>query len=266
MYRLHFGLRHAPLGKECNDLWNNDQIDDIERQFNWLLKSPGLGLLTAEPGLGKTAALRRLSKKLNPHEYKVIYVCETDFGRLDFYRQLASKLNIASSYRRAQLWRDLKDHITHLATQKNILLILIIDEAQNLPPEFLRDFPSFLNFVFDSKDYMMVWLVGHPELERIIDRANNTALSSRIQARCQIQPINDRAAFRELLLHGLAEAGCQNTLLSDTGVELLRMASKGNTRVLHQLLVKSLQIATDKALNHLPDDVVKEAIEKLKKG
>ena len=257
---------HAPLGKDCTELWRSSQLDDLEKQFHWLLKSPGLGLLTAEPGLGKTAALRRLSADLNPHEYKVVYVAETDFGRLDFYRQLALKLNVTPSYRRAQLWRDLKDYITHLATQKNILLILIIDEAQNLPYEFLKDFPSFLNFVFDSKDYMSVWLVGHPELARTIDRTNNAALSSRIQARCQLQPINDRNSFRELLLYGLSEAGCANTILSDSGIEILRMSSKGNARVVHKLLVTAMQIATDKKLNHLPDDVVKEAIQILKQG
>jgi len=60
--------------------------------------------------------------------------------------------------------------------------IIIIDEAQNLPLEFLRDFPSFLNFAFDSKDYMTVWLVGHPELAMVIDRPQHAALATRIQA------------------------------------------------------------------------------------
>ena len=39
MYRQHFGLTHAPLGKECKELWNHDQLADLERQFTWLLKS-----------------------------------------------------------------------------------------------------------------------------------------------------------------------------------------------------------------------------------
>jgi len=266
MYLQHFGLTHAPFGKECKELWQHQQLTDLQQQFNWLLQSPGLGLLTAEPGLGKTAALRQIAHALNPHQYHVHYVAETDFGRLDFYRQLAVDLNIEPSYRRAQLWRNLKDYITHLATQKNILLILIIDEAQNLPAEFLRDFPSFLNFVFDSKDYMTVWLVGHPELARIIDRTNNAALASRIQARCVINPITDRDVFRTFLLHGLTQAGCTSTLLSETGIDTLRMASKGNPRQVHRLLVTAMQLAADRKLNHLADDIIKEAIELLKQG
>jgi len=266
MYRQHFGLTQAPFGKDSKELWNNPQLIDLERQFQWLLKSPGIGLLTAEPGLGKTAALRYLTRNLNPHQYLVRYIAETDFGRLDFYRQLAVNFNLASSYRRSQIWRDIKDHVTNLATQKNILPILIIDEAQNLAPVFLKDFPSFLNFVFDSKDYMTVWLVGHNELARTLDKPINAALATRIQARCHLEPISDRDAFKEFLTHGLVQAGCTSTILSDSAIEILRMASKGNPRQVHRLIVTALQIATDKRQNHLPDDVVKEAIEILKQG
>jgi type II secretory pathway predicted ATPase ExeA len=266
MYRQHFGLIHAPLGKECKSLWNNSQLTELEQQFNWLLQSPGIGMLTAEPGLGKTAALRQMTRGLNPHQYLVRYIAETDFGRLDFYRQLAQGFGLHPSYRRMDLWRDIKEHVTQLATQKNILPILIIDEAQNLSQEFLRDFPSFLNFVFDSKDYITVWLAGHAELARTIDRNNNVALASRIQARCSLQPVNDRDEFKQLLLYGFTEAGCAHTLLSDTGIDLLRMASKGNVRQVHRLLVASMQLATDKKMNHLADDVIKEAIDILRQG
>lgn len=266
MYRQYFGLTQAPFGKQSSLLMENSQLVSLEKQFNWLLQSPGLGLFTAEPGLGKTAALRKITSALNPHQYQLHYVSDTDLGRLDFYRQLAISFGLAPAYRRAQLWRELKEHITQLVTQKRILPVLIIDEAQNLPPAFFRDFPSFLNFAFDSKDYMTVWLVGHPELARTLDRPHNAALASRIQARCTLTPIIDRDAFHQFLSEGFKEAGCNSTLLSDSGIELLRMASRGNPRQLHRLLVVALRLATDKKQKHLPDDIVQEAIQILKQG
>jgi type II secretory pathway predicted ATPase ExeA len=264
MYQSFFGLTQAPLGKECLALWENEQFSALTQQFNWLLQSPGVGLLTAEPGLGKTAALRQVTRSLNPHQYAVYYIAETDFGRLDFYRELAITLGVQSAYRRAQLWRNIKSYIVHLATEKNVLPILIIDEAQNLPSDFFRDFPAFLNFVFDSKEYMTVWLVGHPELARDIDRPINRALASRIQARIELKPILDRDAFKQLLAHGFTQAGCTHQLLSDSGIELIRMASKGNPRQAHQLIVTALRLACDKKISHLPDDIINEAIGILK--
>lgn len=264
MYQSFFGLTQAPLGKNSTQLWDNGQLTGLTQQFNWLLQSPGIGLLIAEPGLGKTAALRQITHELNPQQYRVYYTADTDFGRLEFYRQLAILLGLPPSYRRSQLWRNIKDHITHLTTQKNLLPILIIDEAQNLPSEFFRDFPSFINFVFDSKDYMTVWLAGHPNLAREIDRPMNAALASRIQARYEFKPIVEPDAFRQLLTHGFTQAGCTHNLLSDSAIELIRMSSQGNPRQVHRLVVTALRLATDKKMNHLSDDIVKEAISILK--
>ncbi len=68
------------------------------------------------------------------------------------------------SYRRAQLWRDIKQRVHEMVDSKQLTPLWIIDEAQNLPAEFFRDFPSFLNFAFDSRDLMTVWLIGHSAL------------------------------------------------------------------------------------------------------
>ena len=56
------------------------------------------------------------------------------------------------------------------------------------------------------------------------------------------------------------EAGCHDTLLSESGLELVRAASQGKPRWAHQLLVAALRMATDKNLNHLSDDIIQEAI------
>ena len=69
MYLQHFGLRHAPLGKEITDPWDDGVLAHLEQRFDWLLNSPGLGLLTGEPGVGKTVALRSMTGPLNPHRY-----------------------------------------------------------------------------------------------------------------------------------------------------------------------------------------------------
>jgi MSHA biogenesis protein MshM len=266
MYLQHFGLTQAPLGKKSSALWDDGQISGLATQFKWLLHSPGIGILTAEPGIGKTAALRQITRDLNPHRYQVHYMAETDFGRLEFYRQLALSFGLVPAYKRLQLWRDIKDHVTDLVEQKQVLPVIIIDEAQNLPPAFMRDLPSFLNFAFDSQDRITVWLVGHPELTRLIDRHCYAALASRIQARYELHPIMDREAFKRLLAHGFEEAGCKHTMLSDPSIELVRMASQGNPRQAHIVIITALRIAADKKMSHLSDDVVKEAITLLKKG
>ncbi|VAX10066.1 hypothetical protein MNBD_GAMMA26-2061 [hydrothermal vent metagenome] len=108
MVLQHFGLKHFPLGKENIELWDDGSLAHLDERFQWLLDSPGVGLLTGEAGIGKTAALRRLTHNLNPHRYQVIYLAETDFGRVDLYRSLALTFGLEPAYRRAALWRDIR--------------------------------------------------------------------------------------------------------------------------------------------------------------
>ena len=259
----HFGLTHYPLGKTHTELWDDGCLARLNERFTWLLDSPGVGLLTGEAGVGKTAALRQLTRTLNPHRYQVVYLAETDFGRLDLYRSLALALGLEPLHRRAALWRDIKARIEELAEGKGIVPVWIIDEAQNLPVEFFRDLPAFLNFAFDSRDLMVIWLLGHPRLAQTLERAPYAALASRIQVRLRLKPITERERFQHLIEHAFKQAGAQHTLLSDSGLELLRQASQGLPRQAGRLLKTSLQLAVPKGLNHLPDELIQQAIEEL---
>ena len=172
------------------------------------------GCSPASPAWARRTALRSLTRALNPHRHLVLYQAETDFGRVDIYRGLARALGLEPSYRRAQLWRDIKLRVHELVDTKQVTPLWIIDEAQNLPAEFFRDFPAFLNFAFDSRDLITVWLVGHPTLAQMLERAPYAALYSRLQARVQLKPVLERERFAALIEHALKSAGCQHTLVS----------------------------------------------------
>ena len=110
------------------------------------------------------------------------------------------------------------------------LPIWIIDEAQNLPEEFFRDFPSFINFAFDSQSLMTVWFVGHSILAQKIKRNAYNSLCSRIQLFVHFNPISSAEAFKTMIIAAFKEAGAHATLLSDSGIELIRLASQGKFR------------------------------------
>jgi len=264
MYLQHFGLTHAPLGKQVDQLWDDGDYSELKERFQWLLESPGIGLMTGDAGVGKTAMLRQLTRSLNPHQHLLIYLPETDFGRVDIYRSLALALGLEPAYRRSQLWRDIKARVLELVDARQQLPVWIIDEAQNLPTEFFQDFPAFLNFAFDSRDLMTVWFVGQPILAQTLSRAPYVALNSRIQVRIRMQAINEHDRFAALINHAFKEAGCQQKLLSDTGIDLLRQATQGNPRQACVVIKHVMCLAVPKGLNHLPDDLVQEGIKELR--
>lgn len=227
-------------------------------------RTPGIGLLTGEAGVGKTAALRHVANNINPHRYQLIYMPETDFGRIDLYRHLALALGLEPSFRRSQLWRDIKARVVELYEGKNVLPVWIVDEAQNLPKEFCRDLSAFLNFAYDSKNMMTIWFVGLVQLAQLLDRAPYAALVSRITARVSLKPIFERERFTAMLEHAFKEAGANEKLLSDSGIEILRQSSQGKPRLVSRILNTAMRLASKTGLTHLSDDVLHMAIEELK--
>src|SRR3546814_8387494 len=101
----------------------------------------------------------------------------------------------------------------------------------------------FLNFAFDARDLITVWLVGHPSLAQTLERAPYAALHSRIQVQVKLKPVVERERFAAFIQHGLKAAGCPHTLLADSGIELLRQTSKGLPRQAGLILCTAMRLA-----------------------
>ena len=79
----------------------------------------------------------------------------------------------------------------------------------------------------------------------------------------QLQPVAQRERFAQLIQHAFRAAGCQHTLLADSGMEILRQASKGLPRQAGRILHTAMRLAVPRALNHLPDELLQQAIAEL---
>ncbi|SAK76614.1 hypothetical protein AWB75_04397 [Caballeronia catudaia] len=98
----------------------------------------------------------------------------------------------------------------------------------------------------------------------MLERTPYAALYSRIQTRVQLQPVIERERFAQLITHALKTAGCTHTLLADSGLELLRQASRGLPRQAGRILRTAMQLAVPRGLNHLPDELLQQAIEEMR--
>lgn len=262
MYRQRFGLTHAPFPRNARAktfFGDFDGYRRLERNFTMLCEEPGLGLLTAEPGVGKTAAIRNLTQALPRPQYRVLYLCDTSIGPLDLYRTLALELGLRPAHRRSVLWRELKETLMHMVDERAEHPILVIDEAQHLSDRFLADFSGFLNFAFDSRDLFTTWLVGLQQLRGRLRLQHHAALRTRIAASVHLEPFTSRELFSAFLDHGLEAAGSKGSLIVDSARELLFRASGGLPREAAKLVRRALRAADEREENFI-DDTVVEAV------
>jgi type II secretory pathway predicted ATPase ExeA len=263
MYRKRFGLTGHPLPKDacgrsfCADLPGYQRLTAT---FQQLLDERGLAVLTGDAGTGKTAAMRNLCQRLPSPDHRVLYLCDTAVSPLDLYRTLAQELGLTPSHRRGQLWTDIKKALLHMVDERGTLPLVVLDEAHHLSDRFLVDLSGFLNFAFDSRDLMAVWLVGLSPLMRTLRLHQHAALATRVAAHVHLEPLS-RQDFATLVEHGLKVAGATSNLLADPAREMLFRASGGLPRVGAQLLRAALREAHLRDQNFVDEQTMECALE-----
>jgi MSHA biogenesis protein MshM len=263
--RHRFGLTHYPLpknaeGKTCYD--KSPGYTRFARSFQQLLDEPGLGVLTSEAGVGKTTAMRNLCMALPRPDYLVLYFCDTTVSPLDLYRSLAGELGVKPSHRRGQLWADIKRALVHMVDERSTAPVVVIDEAQHLSDAFLLDLSGFLNFAFDSRDLLTLWLVGLPPLARRLHMHQHAALATRIAAEIRLDPL-DREAFTAAVDHAFKAAGATQKILSDPAAEMLFRSCRGVLRVASRTLRAALRIAHARGQAFLDEPTLQAALDEM---
>jgi len=264
MYRKRFGFTGHPMPKDTQGKTFYDKSPAYERlgrSFSRLLDEPGLGVVTGEPGVGKTAAVRHLCGALPKPDYLVLYLCDTAVSPLDLYRTLAHEVGVRPSHRRAQLWTDIKKALVYLVDERHTAPVLILDEAQHLSDKFLIDLSGFLNFAFDSRDLLTLWLVGLPTLRTTLAQQRHAPLAMRVAATVHFEPFTDKDAFVACVLASLTAVGGKQKLLAEPALDLLFRQSRGYLRVAAKLLRASLRLAHERDQNFVDDSTMAFAID-----
>jgi len=267
MYRRRFGLACHPMPKNAMGKTYFDQqpgYQKLKKYFDQLIADPGLGILTANAGIGKTAAIRNLCNQLPRPNHLVLYLCDTTVSPIDLYRTLALELGIKPSHRRSQLWDDIKKTLVHMVDERGTSPIVIIDEAQHLSDKFLMDLSGFLNFAFDTRDLLTLWLVGLPGLTRRLKMHNHQALTTRKAAEVRLESL-DRQTFTALIDFSLKSAGATQKLLAEPAIEQLFRTCKGVPREAARILRAALQLAHEKDQNFVDEIIMEQAVDEIAK-
>jgi len=171
-----------------------------------LTQGEGFVLVTGAPGTGKTMLVKSLIKNLNREKLLIGLMMTSQVGPEDTLRMIASTFGFQYLHNdKASLLASFEKFIIEKAREGRRLL-LIVDEAQNLPKQSLEELRMLTNLDVNGATVFQVFLVGQPELKRSIYAPDMEQLKQRLVSTFQLDPL-DHDETREYILFRLQRAG-----------------------------------------------------------
>ncbi len=256
-----YGLKYNPFSPDLptEALHVTPKVDN----FCWrieqnLIAEGGFAMISGEPGSGKSAVLRVLFDRLSPlRDISVGAIVHPSSNLADFYREMGDVFGVElKPHNRWGGFKALRERWqTHL---EGTLLrpLLLIDEAQEMPPSVLSELRLLASQQFDSRTLLTVVFAGDHRLTSKLRRDELLPLGSRIRARL-VMEYADREALMACLKHLLLSAG-NASLMSAQLMQTLCDHAAGNYRVLTSMAAELLAAAAHQEITQLDEKLYLE--------
>jgi general secretion pathway protein A len=226
-----FGLKRQPFEKDIKpkDLFEAAALKECAARLDFIKRAGGIMLLTGDPGVGKTVALRRFVDALNENLYRPLYTPLSTLTRIDVLRHLNQLLGLPHRSAKSALYSQIQREILESREQRGRTVALIIDEAQLLQIGPLQELRLLTNFKMDSCEPFVLILAGQSDLDRVMDYAILEPFAQRLRLRYHMPPLTpeETATYVE---HHLKLAGAAEPIFTKDALAALHELSYGIPR------------------------------------
>ena len=155
-----------------------------------LEQGEGFIVITGGIGTGKTMLVRTLFDELADRDIMAAQLVTTQVEPEDMLRMVCASFGLAhEGMNKATLLHNLEVIArTRFAEGKRILLV--VDEAQNLPAASLEELRMLANFQVEGRSLFQSFLLGQEELRRTLQGANMEQVRQRIIAAYHLEPLS----------------------------------------------------------------------------
>ncbi|HYC79017.1 MAG TPA: AAA family ATPase [Planctomycetota bacterium] len=244
MYEAFYGFERPPFANVPDTSFFFPSSAHVEAlaQLTYAVEArKGFAVLTGEVGAGKTTLTRALLRKLDPRTVTAT-VTNSRLTGVQLLLAVAKEFGIedAKPNRVELLDRINRFLIARLAEDRNV--VLLIDEAQDLPLSTLEEVRLISNLETETEKLVQILLIGQPELRDSVDHPSLRQLRQRIAFRFHLKPL-DQDQTREYVLHRLRVAGpLHGAKFTDKALEAVWRYSGGVPRLINLVCDKALLV------------------------
>ncbi len=236
MYLDFFGLKKEPFGITPDPAFlflSPSHKEALAGVIYGIRMRKGFVVTTGEVGVGKTTILRSYLEQNAGDRLKAVYLFHTKISFPALLRTICRELSLPVSTENPD------EMLTHLHRflieeyRRGGNIVLVIDEAQNMPIETLESIRMLSNLETASDKLIQIIFSGQPEFDEFLDCHELRQLKQRVAVRTTIRPltVKESAAY---ILHRLARAGYKGPALFTPGaLKSILARARGIPRLLN---------------------------------
>jgi type II secretory pathway predicted ATPase ExeA len=240
MFESYFGFVKTPFSKDIapSAIYENDSLLEALARLSYAVERKLICTLTAEIGMGKSLAIRKLVSSLDQSRHTCIYLSNPTIGARGILSDIVATFSEEPCFFKSKLIRQAKDAIESEAARGKTIVVLI-DEAHILTTDALEEIRLLTNFDMDSSQKFTLILSGQPPLAKKLRFYTLAAFEQRISLKVRLKPFNlqETAAY---IKHHLNLCGRPDALFSDDAIALIHKSCQGAPRRINNLSLQAL--------------------------
>lgn len=223
-------------------------------------KRKGFVCITGEVGVGKTTILRSYLDTVDEPGLRFVYIFNPNTSFLALLRHIFREIGLASPGDEiAEMVETLRRHLLE-RHQRHETLVLLVDEAQNMPINTLESLRLLSNLETATEKLVQIVLVGQPELEQLLAERQLRQLESRIAVRTRLGPLS-RADSAAYIRHRLKCVALDDSpAFSDRAIRLVAARAEGIPRRINVLCDTALMTAFGRKIKPVSVAIMREVL------
>jgi type II secretory pathway predicted ATPase ExeA len=256
-YRKFHGLSGPAFGKSIatKSLLIYPQLKELGEELDCILEEGGIGVITGEMGMGKTTALRRYFESLGERSCHLCYVGASRHPSA-VLQGILDTLGVAPARLRADMLRQIGQRVDRMFQEQRKKMLLVVDEAHLLDDNLLEDLRLLTNFEMDTREPLVLVLVGHPSLRKRLRHPVHQALGDRVRMSYRLEGLSLQETSDYIDCH-LKYAGGKPAVFTPDAREAIFELAQGIPRQINTLALNCLKKSTQRKISPIDGGFVR---------
>jgi type II secretory pathway predicted ATPase ExeA len=265
MYIDHFGLKQYPfqLVPDPDFLFLSTDHARAKAYLDYAVYNrDGFVVLTGEIGAGKTTLLHKFLAELDPNVLTA-KIFQTQLNATEFLQAVLVEFGL-NPFRATKV--ELMDMLNSFLLDRFVegrQIVLIVDEAQNLPDDALEEIRLLSGLETQKEKILHVVLLGQSELRDRLNRRDMEQMNQRVRLRYHLSALTEEETGRYVSHRVSKASGTDRKLFESDSLPIIYHYSGGIPRLINVLCDTALVCAFAEGETSVSATAVKAAVEEM---